>query len=355
MEKYKVSVVVVNYNGKEYVDKCVNSVFMSNYHDLEVIVVDNGSSDGSVDFLRNKYAVYKERFKIVSLDKNYGPSFARNQGVKIAKGVYIGFLDNDTEVDKQWANIAVLEFENDASIGIVQCKLLLAKERNKLDYVGEYIGQNGFLVQRAQGGEIDKGQYDQRVQILAAKSAGMFIRKDVFDKIGGFDDDYFIYVEETDLGWRSWLLGYKAVFVFESIVYHEFGTSTLILSKNKNNYNAKFHGCKNYILTLTKNLSFINLVKILPVHIFLWIGLAWFALITKRDYRAFFWIHKGIIWNVSNIRKNIGKRCIIQKNRIVSDNDLFKIILKKKPFLYFIQKVTGIHKVGNAEGFVKSK
>ena len=350
-----VSVVVVNYNGKDYADKCVQSVFISDFVDLEVIVVDNGSSDGSVDYLKNRYLSYGEKFKIVPLEKNYGPSFARNRGVEIAEGKYIAFLDNDTEVKEDWASIAVSEFEKDEKIGIIQCKLLLSKERNKLDYVGEYIGQNGFLVQRAQGGEIDNNQYDQKVEILAAKSAGMFIRKDVFNKIGGFDEDYFIYVEETDLGWRSWLAGYKAIFVPGSTVYHEFGTSTLILGKNKNNYNAKFHGCKNYILTLFKNLEFKNLMKILPVHIFLWKGLAWYALILKGDYKAFLWIYKGIFWNIINVKRNFNKRKKIQQSRVNNDTELFEIILRKKPFLYFIQKVTGVHEMGNAEGFVKSK
>lgn len=355
MEKYKVSAVIVNYDGKPYVDKCVHSIFESGYTDLEVIVVDNGSVDGSVEYLREKYAAYGERLKVLALDKNYGPSYARNEGAKLVEGKYIGFLDNDTEVEKNWAEAAVAEFEKDEKIGIIQCKLILSKEREKLDYVGEYIGQNGFLVQRAQTAEVDHGQYDQKVEILAAKSAGMFIRKDAFEKIHGFDPDYFIYVEETDLGWRSWLAGYKAVFIPGSVVYHEFGTSTIILGKSKNNYNAKFHGCKNYILTLSKNLEMKNVFKILPLHIFLWIGLGWFALLTKGDYRSFWWIHKAVGWNILNIGKNMEKRRQIQSARVISDDDLFKVVMRKKPFLYYIQKVTGVHKVGNAEGFVKSK
>lgn len=355
MEKYKVSAVIVNYDGKPYVDKCVHSIFESGYADMEVIVVDNGSVDGSVEYLREKYAAYGERLKVVALDKNYGPSYARNEGAKVVEGKYIGFLDNDTEVEKLWAESAVAEFEKNDKIGIIQCKLILSKEREKLDYVGEYIGQNGFLVQRAQTAEVDHGQYDQKVEILAAKSAGMFIRKDVFEKINGFDSDYFIYVEETDLGWRSWLAGYRAIFVPESVVYHEFGTSTIILGKSKNNYNAKFHGCKNYILTLSKNLEMKNILRILPLHISLWVGLGWFALLTKGDYRSFWWIHKAIGWNIVNLGRNIRKRGLIQDSRMISDDDLFKVVMRKKPFLYYIQKVTGVHKVGNAEGFVKSK
>lgn len=355
MDDPKISIVIVNYNGKQYLDACIDSIFSSNTAiEMEIIVVDNSSTDGSIEYLKTKYNQYQDRFEIVALDENYGPAKARNEGVKVAKGDYIGFLDNDTMVDPEWANSVIAEFEKDKNVGIIQCKLLLAKEKNKIDYVGEYLGQNGFLVQRARVKEIDRGQYDQKVNILAAKSAGMFIRKKVFDIIGGFDDNYFIYVEETDLAWRSWLAGYTTKFIPESVVYHEFGTSSLILGKNKNNYNAKYHGTKNYILTLFKNLATINLLKILPLHIFLWAGLGWYSLL-RGNGKTFIWINKGIIWNISNLKKNLYKRKIIQQKRKITDKELFKIIMRKRPFSYFLHKVTVKCKVGNAEGFIKSQ
>tara|TARA_B100000315_G_C14499515_1_gene551652 strand:+ start:544 stop:1032 length:489 start_codon:yes stop_codon:yes gene_type:complete len=155
-------------------------------------------------------------------------------------------------------------------------------EPDQIDYVGEYIGTNGFLVQVAPAGTKDEGQFDKQYPILAAKSAGMFIKREAFDVAGGFDEDYFIYVEETDLGWRTWLAGYTVVFAPKCKVYHKFGTSSVILGKHKNDYNSKFHGTKNYILTFLKNLNFFYLVRILPVHIFLWLGLAWFSLFQRR-------------------------------------------------------------------------
>ena len=347
------SIIVVNYNGKRYVDRCVESIFRSRAADFEVIVCDNGSTDGSADWLEEKFGKDLDRLKVVRLRENLGPAAARNMGAHIARGRYLGFLDNDTEVHPDWAGNAMREFENDPALGIIQCKLLLLKERNKIDYVGEYLGQNGFLVQRSSAGEVDVGQYDQKVDILAAKSAGMFIRRDVFERIGGFDDDYFIYVEETDLGWRSWLAGFKARFVPDSIVFHEFGTSTIILGKNQNNYNAKFHGTKNYILTLLKNLEFGNALKIIPRHVLLWAGLAWFSL-AKGDWRAFGWIHSAIWWNVRNARRTMRKRWLIQECRVLNDKALFRAFMRKMPMSYFVRKATRRQKVGNAEGYVKS-
>jgi len=346
------SLVIVTYNGREYIDRCVKSIISSNIKNYEIIVVDNGSTDGTIPFLKESYGK-NSFFKLIELDKNYGPAYARNKGVAAATGEYIGFLDNDTAVKPNWAVEAGNYFDKHPDVGIVQCKLLLLKEPNKIDYVGEYLGQNGFLVQETPAGTIDAGQFNTVHEILAAKSAGMFIRKKAFEEAGGFDDDYFIYVEETDLGWRTRLLGYKAIYLPTSIVHHEFGTSTLILGKTKNNYNAKFHGTKNYILTLSKNLSFKNLFFILPVHITLWLGLACYSFV-KRDFSVGSWIFKGIYWNIKNFRNTIKKRSIVQSRRRITDDELFKVVMVKKPMSYFVNKTLKKQRVGNAEGFVKS-
>jgi hypothetical protein len=345
-----VSVIIVNYNGKRYVNASVKSVFASKTKRIEVIVVDNGSTDGSVQYLKKHYEQCKGKFTVVALDRNYGPAKARNEGVRVATGKYLGFLDNDTVVEKKWANYAIKSFGRDAKLGVIQCKLLLAKDRRVIDYVGEYLGQNGFLVQIAKAGEIDKGQYDKPVEILAAKSAGMFIRRKTFDLIGGFDESYFIYVEETDLGWRSWLAGYRAIFVPQSIVYHEFGTSSVLLGQGKVSFNAKFHGTKNYLQTLFKNLDFKNLVKIYFIHMGLWLGLAVFNLFKGR-IKEFVWIIMGIGWTFLHFFSMLKKRKAVQGHRRVSDSRLFDVWMKRVPFLYFVNKATTKHKIGNAESF----
>ncbi len=345
-----VSIIIVNFNGFSYADRCVDSVLRCAFDSFQVIVVDNGSTDGSAEKLQKKYG---NGLRLVCLDKNYGPSRARNEGVRAAQGEYLGFLDNDTTVAPDYISEAIKVFESDPKIGAVQCKLLLMDHPDQIDYVGEYLGTNGFLVQVAPAKTLDKGQFDIQYPILAAKSAGMFIRKDAFNAAGGFDEDYFIYVEETDLGWRTWLAGYEVVFAPKSVVLHKFGTSTVILGKAKNDYNAKYHGSKNYILTLIKNFGFPDLIKILPIHIFLWFGLAWFSLI-KGKWKSFYWIHKGIFWNFFHLPKTWIKRKKIQHSRVIDDKSLFKILMKSKKFSYYFNKALSRHKIGNAEGFVNS-
>lgn len=347
-----VSIVIVNFNGQKYVLHCVHSVFKSTYPNIEVIVVDNGSTDGSILCLENQFG-HDKRFKVVEIGENRGPAFARNRGVEVAKGKYIAFLDNDTEPERMWVEPLIETMENDSTIGACQCKLLLMKERNRIDYVGDYISNLGFLIQRVQGGEIDRGQADSRDEILSAKSAAMCIRADVFREIGGFDEDYFIYVEETDLGWRTWLKSYRIIFVPESKVYHEFGTSQVILGKRQN-YLVKYHGTKNYIITLIKNLGFGAAVKIIPVHIMLWFGIAGWS-VFKGRFRESLWVIKGIIYVFANIRSILRKRKEIQGWRVVPDMELLPKVTRKRDLSYFYNKLTTVHKIGNAEGFYRPK
>lgn len=349
----KVSVVIVNFNGKIYLERCLRSVLNNSYSDFETIVVDNFSQDGSVEHIRGLFGKY-ERLKVVQNEKNFGPAFARNVGIRLATGKYIAFLDNDTRVHPDWLKEAIKFFETDPKIGACQCKLILDDTDDIIDCVGEYLGQNGFLVQVViPGEEKDIGQYDHIGEVFAAKSAAMIARKDVLHRIGGFDNDYFIYMEESDLCWRIWLQGYKIILISTSVVYHKFGTSSIVLPE-KVNYLVKFHGTKNYISTLIKNMEFKNLLKILPLHIILWSGIA-FIFLLKRQFKSTRWILQGILWNFTNRKNIIIKRKIIQKQREVKDKEIFPKIIKKRRFRYFIRKLRSKKKIGYGSGWDKGE
>lgn len=348
-----VSVVIVNYNGKQYLEDCLKTVFQNTYPNYEVIVVDNGSSDGSIQHIRELFSKYLN-LRIIENEHNFGPAYARNAGIRAAWGKYVAFLDNDTKVHPSWLTESIKVFESDTNIGACQCKLLLDNIDNIIDCAGEYLGQYGFLVQEViSGEEADKGQYDEVREILAAKSAGMIARRDILNKISGFDNDFFIYMEETDLCWRIWLQGYKVILIPNSIVYHKFGTSSVVLPE-KINYLVKFHGTKNYISTLIKNLEFKNLLKILPIHIVMWLGIA-FVFLLKRKFKSTKWILRGILWNFTNYKNITEKRKIIQKQRVVKDEEIFPKILRKRNFGYFIEKLRRRRKVGLAKGWDKDE
>lgn len=348
MKTKQLSVVIVNLNGWEYLKPLLESIKESNIEKYEVIVVDNGSTQ-DLDKIE-KYCSLDKHLKLVKLHKNVGPAMARNIGVKNSNSKYISFLDNDTLVDKNWSKNAINYFNKNKKVGIIQCKLLLASDHNKIDYVGEYLGTNGFLVQECPAGTTDSGQFNKPKKILAAKSAGMFIRSDVFYKAGGFDDDYFIYVEETDLGWRSWIAGFEAHFLPNSVVYHHFGTSTVILGKSNASNLAKFHGPKNYLSTLYKNLPKRLLYKVFIQNFVLWLGLIIFRIITLKISDSV-QMSKGLLYFLLNFKNINNKRNKIQSGKQSKKQDFLNGLVVSRPLWYFINKATKKIKVGNTESY----
>lgn len=331
-----VSVVIVNRNGIEFVDACLRSVLSSDYPEFEVIFVDNASSDGSLEYVKDTFGLDK-RLLFVENSSSVGPAVGRNNGIAVAKGKYIAFLDNDTEVDVLWLIELVNVLEQDASIGAAQSKLLKSDQRDVFDYAGDYLTPFGFLSERARGAK-DAGQFDYVVDIFSAKSAACLIRKDVLDRIGGFDEDFYMYLEETDLCWRVWLAGYRVVFIPNSRVYHAYGTKKKATKEHYPEYTVRYYGCRNYISTLLKNLGNINLIKILPLHVFSMSALS-VMFILKGRIRDFLWIQKAIFFNIFNIASLLKKRFFIQRDiRKVKDSCIMQKIMIRRPLSYYSGK-----------------
>jgi len=339
----RVSVVIVNFNGYEYARRCVASVLLNHYDDYEVIVVDNGSADDSVAKLRAEFK--NENLNVVPLSRNFGPSAARNAALPYTSGEFLAFLDNDTVPDPDWLLYAVRRLQADQGIATIQSRLMLLREPTKFDYAGDYLGSFGFLIQPVKVGEVDIGQANDERIILSAKSAGMVARRSAFLEAGAFDGDYFIYMEETDLGLRLWLLGYQNVYIPESLVFHEFGTSSIVLGDRQNAL-AKFHGPKNYVLTLAKTLEGATLLRILPIHVILWIAYAFLNLVAGRTESAGL-IIKGLFWNVRKLRSTLEKRRKIQESRRVSDRFILGQVGRKDSIVGLFKKARQPQAVGN--------
>lgn len=331
-----VSVVIVNRNGIEFVDACLRSVLSNDYPEFEVIFVDNASSDGSLEYVRNTFGSDK-RLLFVENSNSVGPAVGRNNGIAVAKGKYIAFLDNDTEVDALWLIELVNVLEQDASIGAAQSKLLKSDQKDVFDYAGDYLTPFGFLSERARGAK-DTGQFDYVADIFSAKSAACVMRKDLLDRVGGFDEDFYMYLEETDLCWRVWLAGYRVVFIPNSKVYHAYGTKKKATKEHYPEYTVRYYGCRNYISTLLKNLGTINLIKILPLHVFSMAVLS-VMFILKGRIKDFLWILKAIFFNVLNIASLLRKRSFIQSNiRKAKDSCIMQKIMVTKPLSYYSGK-----------------
>jgi GT2 family glycosyltransferase len=156
-------------------------------------------------------------------------------------------------------------------------------------------------------------------------------------------------MEDTDLCWRIWLQNSKVILIPESVVYHKSGASSVILPE-ESKYLVKFHGTKNYVATLLKNFELKNLLKILPLHLCGWMSIALFFLFHKK-LKSAKWISQGILWNFIHFRSILEKRRIVQKQRLITDDELFSKIVKKQSLGYFLEKLKSKKQVGYAVGW----
>jgi len=297
-----VSVIIVNHNGRKMLSECLDRVAATDYPDFEIIVVDNGSTDGSQEFLRS-FTEQTLRMKTILNARNVGPAAARNQGAKIAEGSLLAFLDNDTKPDRRWLACAVDAF-NDCRVGAIQCKLLLDDDSKRFDSIGSYVSALGFLVHRVPLGVIvDSGQYEVACPIFSTKSAAMVMRRMVFETIGGFDESYFIYNEEMDLCWRVWLSGHSVAYVPGSTVYHRSG-GTRYTAPNQIDFYRYFHGTKNSIAT---NVKCQQSMSCAFVHASIWFGLAMASILVGKVKQGVL-ILRGVLWGMRNLKHLLGKR-----------------------------------------------
>lgn len=322
----KVSIIVLNWNGKKYLKDCLtsleNQTFYSNF---ETILADNGSKDDSVKFVRKNFP----RIKIVENKKNLGFAEGNNRGIKSAKGEYVFILNNDTKLDKNCLERLVEATERDNQIGMSTPKILFLKNPQLINSVGTKIYFDGMS--RARGEmEIDKGQYNQVEEILLPSGCAGLYRKKMLDEIGLFDENFFAYCEDTDLGLRGRLAGWKAILVPSAIVYHHWSGTVGKYSSLK-----AFLVERNHFWVALKNFP-LTLLFLLPFYTILRYCFLIYGILTRRGpgtkfqsskFKLFFILAKAYISAISGIPVILRKRKLIQKNKKLTDKeicDLFK-------------------------------
>jgi len=317
-----VSVIILNYNGLEFLDRCLISVLNSEYPNFEVIFVDNASTDGSVEFVRKKFGA-ESHLKIIQNNENLGFAEGNNIGAKKAHGEYIVFLNNDTEVDPHWLKELVLVMETKPNVGVCQSKLLLINDRKRFDCAGGLLDFYGFPFGRGDFQE-DKGQYEHVEEIFHAKGAAMSVRRRIVQETGLFDPEFVIYYEEVDFCWRVRLKGYRVVFVPRSIVFHAGEVST---ARELSELRA-FHASKNHLTMILKNYGSENLLKYLPIIISLRISEV-LLLLWRQKVSVSLAKVRAIIWIMANFKHIWQKRIKIQRfMRRIPDKDLMTLMQK---------------------------
>lgn len=336
MKRDLVSIIIVNWNGIEHLKKCLPSLTGQSYKKIEIILVDNGSRDGSVDFVKK----YFPKIKIIKNKKNLGFAEGNNIGYKYCNGEFILFLNNDTKVTPDFLIKLLKPLKNNPTIGGVQSKILFMDDPKRLDAVGSFLTNTGFLYHLGVY-KIDSPKFNKEIDIFSAKGACMCFKRQVLEEvaINGdiLDSRFFAYFEETDLCHRVWLLGYRIVYVPSSVIYHKYGATSQRLRKPF----IEYHSYKNRIAAYIKNLGFINLLKILFLHLVSVQALS-LVFMLRGKLTIFLSIQRAILWNILNIKETLEYRKIVQnKIRTVKDDIIFPQIVKNPGVTYYLNHLKG--------------
>ncbi|GAB4338651.1 MAG: glycosyltransferase family 2 protein [Phototrophicales bacterium] len=307
------SVIIPHWNGKQFLQTCLDALAAQTYPDIEVIIVDNASTDGSQDYIKTHYPAVR----LIELDTNTGFTGACNTGMKAAKGDYICLLNNDTEVDPNWAAAVINAFERYPQVGMVASKMLLFNQRDHIHTAGDFFTVDGRAGNRGVW-QKDEGQFDQEEFVFSACGGSSVYRREMLDQIGLLDDDFFFLLEDVDLGWRAQLTGWRCLYTPSAIVYHH-------LSATGGGVTASFYDGRNQIYLLVKNY---------PRE--LWHKYRW--LILKAQWRQFWaalraWRGKaararlrGMLAGIRGMPHMLKKRRQIQQMRTVSIETLEAIL-----------------------------
>lgn len=297
------SVIVVNWNDLHHLKRCLPSLARQNYPNCEVLVVDNGSIDGSVEFIEQEFP----EVKVIKNGQNLGYAGANNVGFKLAKGEFIAVLNPDTEVDPDWLRELIVALQEEPQAGLATPKILLMDHPERINTCGNEISFTGLAYCRGLDQPAD--MYQEREIISAVSGAAFVIKRSVLERIGGFDEIFFIYYEETDLSLRAMLAGYACLYIPTSVVYHQYAFQ---FSPRK-----VFMQERNRLISLLKTLRWRSFFALLPS---LWLAelLAWgYSVINGPEHvRNKF---RSYIWLIYNHRQISDARRAVQELRQVDD------------------------------------
>lgn len=289
-----VAIVILNYNGRNYLEQFLPSVFASTYPNKKIVVADNASTDDSVLFVKNNYAAAE----IILLDRNYGFAGGYNEALKHVQSDYYILLNSDAEVTPGWIEDMIALMESDKNIAACQPKILSYYNRKLFEHAGAcggWIDTLGYVFARGRVFDVceeDNGQYNEPAKIFWATGAALCIRAERFHEMNGFDSFLFAHMEEIDLCWRLQRKGYSIYCCPSSVVYHV-GGGTL----PKTNSRKVYLNFRNNFIMLLKNLRFSEAVWKIPLRVLLDWAFAFKSLLQKdlKSFTAVFKAQAGVI------------------------------------------------------------
>ncbi len=332
-----VDILIIHLNGENIIRNCLNSIYKntSKKINFNIRLLLNNSKDNSEEIIGRKFP----KVEIIKTKKTIGFAQASNILAMKSSGKYILFLNNDTEVEKNWLDELLTLIRKHDNCIAVQPKIKSLYDKSKFEYAGAaggFIDKYGYPFCRGRifgETEIDAGQYDNEVRIFWGCGVCLLVKRDDFIKLGMFDEDFFMYGEETDFCWRANIYGKEIWYCPKSTIYHIGSYSIDKEKKNGINIKKEYLLSRNHIIILLKNYSLKNLFKIMPIKL---------ALEVISAIRFFPYKTLGVLLSIISLifeyplifRK---KRMIIQNNRKIKDNKIENLIYDKSIALeYFI-------------------
>lgn len=302
MSNPRISVLIVNWNGQHHLEICLPSLLATRYPNFDVMLLDNGSTDGSTMWVQQNFATVH----IVSLGNNQGFAAANNVGLRQAitnNTDYVALLNNDTRVDSDWLSALVTAAEQDPQIAICQARQRTWDDQQEIRFrfIPEWAEARQVRLPIAPSGPA--------TQVPFASGCAMLLRCSALKQIGLFDERYFMYVEDVDLTLRAWIHGFQAVDVSEAIVYHRMSGS----SSKQGSRQRSFWGYRNQLTTLLKLYEIETLRRFAKP-----ISKRWFCTHNRIALR-------GTIASLMMVRDTLEKRRQIQRRRIVPDSCFLRL------------------------------
>ncbi len=312
----KVTILIPNYNGKKWLEKLLPTVEKSTYPNKEILVINNGSTDDSAQFLKKNYP----KVRVIEIKKNRGYAGANNFGIKYAEGKYVLFLNNDTYVTPNFLEPLVEKMESDKTIGAVQPQIRHMVRKDVIDSIGSFFTFTGFLYHYGYFQEHREKKYQKELSVYTVKGACFLMKKKDYIDVGGIDESFVTYIEESDLCHRILLTGKKIIYVPQSVVHHFGGGDMSIMTKKEV---VIFRSFRNRFASYLKNLSVKKLILVLPVHLFLCEVLILMS-IFRGKFKQAIASQIGVVGWIPNFPSILKKRRYVQSHiRKISDDALF--------------------------------
>lgn len=299
------SVIVLNWNGKHFLRECFDSLRSQTFKDFDIILVDNGSTDSSVEYVRQEFP----EVRVIALNHNAGFAGGNNVGIRASTGEYVALLNNDTKAHPRWLEALKTALDAHPDVGFCASKIVLYDQPGVIDSAGDLFYTCGVGEKRGRS-ETDRGQFAQLQPVFGACAAAALYRRSMLEDVGLFDEDFFAYAEDVDLSFRAQLAGYQCLYVPEAVVYHHLQGS--------------FGALPGHSLCLSRRNAFDTVLKNMPAGL-LWRRLPYIlgyyfavdlAYIGQGKFRP---ILRARLDNIRYLKRTLTKRRQIQARRRVTD------------------------------------